>query len=268
MPWWYSMGLHITDLDGDGVGDISADQPSYLTVIYSSGAQVSYSTGQSGTHAVADVNKDGWPDIVIGQPYGNSTALGVMLNRGDGTLKPPAEVTIGGETDRLAIADFNRDRKPDIATTVWIGGGQVAVTLGNGDGTFKPPSTYAAGPSPGNKAAGELNHDRYPDLVVVNLEHETIQVLLNDGNWTAPVPPPPPSVQPMKSISNANSTALPAVPLWLQLESDQDLGNQAASRMSQPRALHAQQLPWSGMWSTDDGLRLFQFEIDARPSFW
>src|SRR5262249_12297892 len=101
---------------------------------------------------------------------------------------PPAQVTMGGETSRLVVADFNRDRKADIATTLWVGGGQVAVTLGNGDGTFKPPSTYPAGVSPGEKAAGDLNHDRYPDLVVVNFDAQTIQVLLNDGSWTAPVP--------------------------------------------------------------------------------
>jgi hypothetical protein len=184
------MSLHITDLDGDGVGDISADQPSYLTVVYSSGAKVSYPTGNSGTHAVADVNKDGWPDVVIGQPYGTSMTVGVMLNRSDGTLKPPAPVSMGGETAWLAIADFNRDRKPDIAATLWGGGGQFAVALGNGDGTFEPPTTYSTGLFAENKAAGDLNHDRYPDLVLVNSSHQTIHVLLNDGNWTAPIPPP------------------------------------------------------------------------------
>src|SRR5262249_29943665 len=59
-------------------------------------------------------------------------------------------------------------------------------------GTFKPPSTYAATQGDA-QVAGDLNHDRYPDLVQVNHGAGTIAVLLNDGSWTEPVPPPGPS---------------------------------------------------------------------------
>src|SRR5262249_14348263 len=59
-----------------------------------------------------------------------------------------------------------------------------------GDGSFKAPSTYLSDSNPFAQTAGDLNHDRYPDLVMVDYNAQTIQVLLNDGSWTAPIPPP------------------------------------------------------------------------------
>src|SRR5262245_24437316 len=141
MPFWYSWNVHIADLDGDGVGDITADQPNTLTVIYSSGAVVTYASGGGSlSHAVGDVNRDGWPDVIVGQAFGRAPVR-VMFNRGDGTLLPPVEVHMGPGFYPL-VADFNRDRKPDIAAQ--FSASMVSVVLGNGDGTFKPPSTYAA----------------------------------------------------------------------------------------------------------------------------
>src|SRR5262249_23040690 len=83
MPYWYSLGIHIADLDGDGVGDITCDQPDYyLTVIYSGGAVLSYPKQSSfGFQTVGDVNGDGWPDVIVGE---KTNSVGVMLNRGDG----------------------------------------------------------------------------------------------------------------------------------------------------------------------------------------
>lgn len=191
MPFWYSAGIHIDDLDHDGVGDIIVDQPNYLNVIYSSGTVVSYPTdGNTGALAVADVNRDGWPDVVVGRVLGYANTVLVMLNRGDGTLLPGVPYDIGGiEPETPVVADFNRDRKPDIATSN-VTTGNVGVILGKGDGTFKSPSTYPAGSIPVAEAVGDLNHDRYPDLVVANgNSNNTIQVLLNDGNWASPIPP-------------------------------------------------------------------------------
>src|SRR5262249_34073137 len=133
MPNWYSLTVNIADLDGDGVGDITADQSNALTVIYSSGVVVSYGLGGIGTHTIGDVNRDGWPDVIVGEPSIYSHTVGVMFNRGDGTLTPPVGVTMGRGPFLPVVADFNRDRKPDIAAST---GDKVAVALGNGDGTF------------------------------------------------------------------------------------------------------------------------------------
>src|SRR5262249_19780029 len=129
----------------------------------------------------------------------------------DGTLLPGVHYDMGGgpQPESPVVADFNRDRKPDIAAI--NGASSVGVILGKGDGTFKPPSTYPAGYGPFTEAVGDLNHDRYPDLVVVNYASQTVSVLLNDGNWTAPVPPPgpgpsaePPAALPADASGSAN----------------------------------------------------------------
>jgi hypothetical protein len=187
MPFWYSWNVHIADLDG--VGDVTADQPNDLTVIYSSGKVVSYTPGVIGSHTVGDVNGDGRPDVIVGRPFSYSYTVGVMFNQGDGSLGPPVSVPMARGPFVPVVADFNRDRKPDIAAST---GDHVTVALGNGDGTFRPPSSYYAASNPFAQTVGDLNHDGYPDLVLVNYNARTIQVLLNDANWSPPVPPPGP----------------------------------------------------------------------------
>jgi hypothetical protein len=44
----------------------------------------------------------------------------------------------------LALADLNRDGKPDLITIFWC---QASVQLGKGDGTFQKPQLIGAGQS-------------------------------------------------------------------------------------------------------------------------
>src|SRR5262249_31490428 len=155
------------------------------------GVVVSYSSPGHMTSTVADVNRDGWPDVVHGRGFGGST-VGVLLNRGDGVLLPPVEYDMGGGIPgHPVVADFNRDRKPDVAAR-FCRRALEAASLGRGAATSHPPSPTPAGDHPWAEAAGDLTHDRSPDLVAVNRQSQSISVLLNNGNWTAPVPPPGP----------------------------------------------------------------------------
>src|SRR5271157_1547101 len=82
--------------------------------------------------AVADVNGDGKPDILVTNM--DSNTVGVLLGNGDGTFRPVVTYPSGGETTSVAVADLNGDGKPDLI--VGLLGGEVGVLLGNGDGTF------------------------------------------------------------------------------------------------------------------------------------
>jgi Bacterial Ig-like domain (group 3)/FG-GAP-like repeat/IPT/TIG domain len=132
--------------------------------------------------AVADVNGDGKPDIVVANRGGTNNGeglVGVLLGNGDGTFQPVVTYNSGGITaSSAALADVNGDGKldilvanqcaasdcPDVSTE-----GSVGVLMGNGDGTFQPVVAYDAGNGTTAVAAvADMNGDGKLDLVVVN----------------------------------------------------------------------------------------------------
>jgi hypothetical protein len=92
----------------------------------------------------------------------------------------------------LAVGDFNRDGKLDIAVVsvesidhgVQGYGTTVQVLLGNGDDTFQKAVDYPVGRAPSSVATADLNHDGNLDLVVLNPPDDTISVLLGKGDGT------------------------------------------------------------------------------------
>ena len=152
---------------------------------------VAYDTGSAVTVAVADVNGDGKPDLVVA----TSGSVEVLLGNGDGTFQ--AALDVGGSSGYLAVRDVNGDGIPDLVVTGCTGSncaGYVAVLLGNGDGTFQTAVTYdSGGDYPLAVAAGDVNGDGKPDLVVTNcVSHGQscgyypglVGVLLGNGDGT------------------------------------------------------------------------------------
>ena len=154
------------------------------------------SAGNRGQAVVSgDFNHDGKPDLAVGNflafPDGTVT---IMLGNGDGRFVPapgsPIRVRWGASS--LALGDFNRDGKQDLAVGL-ADTDHLEILLGNGDGSFKvgAPAQVKFGESPFFVASGEFNGDGKPDLVVTNngISDEThISVLLGDGagNFSAP----------------------------------------------------------------------------------
>jgi len=127
--------------------------------------------------AVADVNGDGKPDLVVVNNLSNS--VGVMLGNGDGTFRSVATYGSGGVGPQsVVVADVNGDGKPDLLVANCLptgssncGGptpnGVVSVLLGSGDGTFQPAVSYDAGGRNANSVVvTDVNGDGKPDLVV------------------------------------------------------------------------------------------------------
>lgn len=185
-----AMSVAVADLNGDGIPDmVTANQngsgEGTVGVLLGNGngsfqPTVAYDSG--GAHgwsvAVADLNGDHIPDIVVLNTY-NSNTVGVLLGKGDGTFFPA--VTYGANGFSIAIGDVNGDHIPDLVT------GALQVLLGNGDGTFQPAVAYG---SFGVAAVlADVNGDKKLDIVAT-IGTGGIAVLLGngDGSFQPPVP--------------------------------------------------------------------------------
>lgn len=145
------------------------------SITYGSGGRL-----LGGSVAVADLNSDGKPDLVVENSQccnsGNGV-VGILLGNGDGTFGTAATYKsgAGGWGTSAAVADVNGDGKPDLLVTDQCGNancineGLVGVLLGNGDGIFRPAVTYKTGGFLTNwVAVADVNSDSWPDLVVAN----------------------------------------------------------------------------------------------------
>jgi hypothetical protein len=144
---------------------------------------------QTTSLAVADVNGDGQPDLVVAN-FGSNT-VGVLLGNGDGTFKKAVTYPAGVSPISVAVADVNGDGKPDlvIANNQDNGNGSVGVLLGNGDGTFASIVNYASGGfAPQSVAVADLNGDGKPDVLVSNSNSNNVGVLLGKGDGTFRAP--------------------------------------------------------------------------------
>jgi hypothetical protein len=143
--------------------------------------------------AVADVNGDGKPDLIVGNSNGT---VGVLLGNGDGTFQPAVIYGSGGsgaiQSGSVVVADINGDGKPDMLVANAISS-VVGVLLGNGDGTFQPAVSYGSGGiSADSVAVADVNGDGKPDLLVTNqcasdcggATDGTVAVLLGNGDGT------------------------------------------------------------------------------------
>ena len=155
--------------------------------------------------AVADYNRDGFPDLAIA---GNQGQVYRLDGVGDGTFVQRPTLTAVLDTffipaTDIDVADFNGDTIHDLVVAVPHNGSRTAILIGNGDGTFQTPRVLV---DPGlnipqYQAVADFNGDGFQDLALSLGDGNTglMQILNGNGDGTFQprvmyLPPPPISV--------------------------------------------------------------------------
>jgi FG-GAP-like repeat len=148
--------------------------------------------------AVADMNGDGFPDIIAPPQRGASSSgfPSIFLGDGKGHWKLWSDVTWphGLDYGSVVAADFNKDGKMDLAFSVHLTG--VYVFLGDGKGHFTEVTEGLPHDYPTRRLiVTDVNNDGYPDLAVVsegasvgniaNVQHGKAIALINKNKGTA-----------------------------------------------------------------------------------
>jgi hypothetical protein len=188
-------GVALGDLNGDGKLDVALSAGA-ITLMLGNGdgtlrppATVANSDGLAGSGiAIADFNLDGKLDLAVDTGFnfgGGSQAVAVQLGNGDGTFQSELQFPGGGSPDGIAVADFNRDGKPDIVVSNHDG---FRVLLGDGIGNFNNLGTTLTGTAVNRMfAVGDFNKDGIPDVVVVeqaNTINFGTRIFLGNGDGT------------------------------------------------------------------------------------
>jgi FG-GAP-like repeat len=170
------------------------------------GSPITYSSGgfDASSVAVADVNADGKPDLLVTDVCADAGCKGLiamLLGNGDGTFQAAVVRSSGGYfANSVALTDVNGDGKPDIVVahscTFSIakncGTGAVGVLLGYGNGIFQQAVTYGSGGFGAfSLAVLDVSGDGKPDAVATNEAASgnadgSVGVLLNNTAPTIP----------------------------------------------------------------------------------
>ncbi len=200
--------LAVDDLNGDGKPDVAVTNfgDNTVSVLLNTtvagaptatfAAKVDFSTGPNPFNlSIGDLNGDGRADLVV--PNQSGTTVSVLLNTAAPgapvpSFAPTVDFPAGARPETAAIADLNRDGKPDLGV-VNYNSNTLSVLLGTtATGatapSFAAPVDFGAGAGAYFVASADLNGDGKPDLAVGNVESDTVSVFLNTTSPLAAVP--------------------------------------------------------------------------------
>jgi len=182
----------IADLNGDGKADIiaansdSGGNNGQVSIFYQNPspghegtflAPVTFPAGaQPTTVKVVDMNKDGLPDLVVGDLGPGTDGAGfpgiavlIQDKTNPGSFLTPANYQTAAGVVALAIGDINNDGRPDVVT-VNLGTPTGSITIFTGDattaGVLDTGNSYGGLSQPSGAWIADMNGDGVPDIVL------------------------------------------------------------------------------------------------------
>lgn len=222
-------GVVIADFNRDGIPDVAYSYPCCemgggdAAVIVKMGTgggnlgpDISYKFGADDLSdlAVADLNGDGWPDIVARDPF--EGGLSVLLNNGDGTFQYSTLFSpVFGYPGSFTLGDFNHDGKMDLAEIICdepgadFPAGFASCTLyaflGDGSGiNFTQSQSIQLAGSSYNLQSADIDGDGIPDLVYVRNSLAVIRFGLGNGTFSPQIYLQPPTANAVDAVAIAD----------------------------------------------------------------
>jgi hypothetical protein len=186
-PHWAAEG----DIDGDGDLDVivtSAGGPDYVLLVNDGQGHFTDETARlpaakpgwiPDNCLMLDVDRDGYPDIFVGEADGVSPRDFLFMNDGTGHFSfapdqalPLRLLGLGSGTSSAFAADFNGDGWMDLALCcLKTPATAIQLLYNNGDGTFRDASNQIVSSWPVTRLGdfgrrtGDVNGDGWPDLL-------------------------------------------------------------------------------------------------------
>jgi hypothetical protein len=186
--------IAVADVNHDGKLDliVANDEDETVTVLLGDG-QGHFSPAKASAvpagHlpndiAVADMNHDGHPDLVIANHQ--SPYVTILLGDGKGGFRSapgsPFDVHSYPHPHGVAVGAFSGRGNLDVVTDSW-GNNQIELLLGDGKGGLITPGRFfPVGHRPYERLrSADFNKDGHADVVTTNLDDDTATILLGDG---------------------------------------------------------------------------------------
>ena len=168
--------------NGAGVTNLNLAASSAGSIV-SAGSFVFASSASVGDRPLglvsADVNSDGWPDVITVN-Y-NAQTLSVVTNNRSGGFVLAQSPAIGLNPRAVAAADLNGDGKVDLVSANF-GANTLSVFTNNGSGTFVAAGTLTSGAGPWSVVAADVNNDDRVDIISANYVASTVSIFVNNGS--------------------------------------------------------------------------------------